>query len=200
MLVAINKNYLLSSLPVYDFVVMQVVHSVRNLVCPLGDQVGFDLFLFVQQNVGQWAFAAELHHNAIARGNRADAQKIDYILVLQLFEVLNFGFRFFAHLLYGDHPIAQIAFEHNTLRAGVDPLQISNTVERNLPGVLLHLALADRIPNWHQTTEHSVEPSAFGTRTGLRGYQILIVEKLLQIADIPETAQATQIAEVAQIA
>lgn len=55
------------------------------------------------------------------------------------------------------------------------------------------------LPDRHKTAEHVVNPSAFGTGTGLVGGQILIVEELLQIADVAEAAQVAEIAEIAEI-
>lgn len=125
-----------------DFVYMKVVHAGCDLIGPFGDQVRFDLFFFVQQNVGERTLTAELHHHTVARRHGADAEEIDHVLVFQLLQMFDFGLGLFANFLDGNQPILKVALENDTLRTGVDPLQITNGVERNLPAVRFRLALA----------------------------------------------------------
>lgn len=94
--------------------------------------------------------------------------------------MFDFRFRFLSYFLHGDQLILVVAFEHDALRTGTDPLEIAYRIERYFERVLFRLPFTDRIPDWHQTTEHVVQPTAFGTRTCIRigCNQILIIEEL----------------------
>lgn len=118
-----------------DLVVVQVLHSGRNLIGPLDKPRRRNLLFSLTEEIEQRSVRTELHQHAEHRGLCAHTLELDHIGVVQFAKVPDVRLVRLLHLLDGHVVVLPFADEDGSLSAGAKPLQVGNVFEGNFPVV-----------------------------------------------------------------
>lgn len=118
--------------PVYDLVLVEIVHAGGDLLGPLHHLPGRHV-LAVPEHGEERAVRAVLHHDAEHRRLDAHAAELHDVRVVELAQVPDVRLELLLHLLDGHLLGAEGAREHGALGPGPQPAQVLDLLEGDLP-------------------------------------------------------------------